>query len=719
MSKANNPNQISISFEKLAETSPVTITGLDKDGNIVYANSRAEEVLGLEKSEITDRTYDDPDWKITDFEGNDYPSEGLPFQIVKRTEEPVYDVRPAIEWPDGERKFLSINASPLFDEDGVFDGMVSVMEDITEQVNMREKLQQSKERYQKYFDKTGDAIFILKMGGEDHGKILEVNSSAVDQTGYSREELIGMNMLEDLSLEPPPDFDLEEADSKLSRGKTVQFTEKKEKKDGTEYWTEVVVTPLEYEGEQANLSINRDITERKKAEQSLKESEKKFRQIFNNANDAIYLHGVTEEGLPGQFIEVNDVACQMLGYSMDEFLEMSPRDIDGGERSDDIPDIMEELLSEGHKTFEMVHETKDGGSVPVEVSSHVFEMNDETRVLSLARDITERKKLQRRRELVSHSLDQASIEVYWIKPDGSFVYTNEEVKQKLGYTAEEFEDMHVWDVDPNPGHSKDKREQRWKRLKEEGVLSFESAHLTKAGETYPVQINSHYLQYEGKEYEFAFARDITERKESRRQLQQSESKLRQSFIELAETTSRVLGVRDPYTQRHEQQVGELAREVGKRMGLEEEKLLGLYLGGVLHDIGKIVVPETILTKPGELKDVEWQMIRSHPEVGYNQILEDTDFPWPVAEMTLHHHERLDGSGYPDGLEGDELTTEIRILGAVDVVEAMSTRRPYRTAKTKEETLEEIKSGKENKYDPEVVDILIRMIEESEIEFGGK
>jgi HD-GYP domain-containing protein (c-di-GMP phosphodiesterase class II) len=202
-------------------------------------------------------------------------------------------------------------------------------------------------------------------------------------------------------------------------------------------------------------------------------------------------------------------------------------------------------------------------------------------------------------------------------------------------------------------------------------------------------------------------------------LVETEERIRQSFVELAETTSRALGVRDPYTQRHEQRVGELAREVGRRMGLSEEELLGLYLGGTLHDIGKIAIPETILTKPGELKEVEWQMIKSHPEVGYNQILEDTDFPWPVAEMTLHHHERLDGSGYPDGLKGDELTTEVRILGAVDVVEAMSTRRPYRSARSKGETLEEIRNGKENKYDPEVVEILIQMIEEGEIQFGGK
>ncbi len=107
------PPENEVSFEKLAATSSAAITKVDKDGGIVYANDRAEEVLGLERREITDRTYDDPDWKITDFDGNDFPSENLPFQIVKRTEEPVYDVRHAIEWPDGERELLSINASPL------------------------------------------------------------------------------------------------------------------------------------------------------------------------------------------------------------------------------------------------------------------------------------------------------------------------------------------------------------------------------------------------------------------------------------------------------------------------------------------------------------------------------------------------------------------------------------------------------------------------------
>ncbi|MFW6049332.1 MAG: HD domain-containing phosphohydrolase, partial [Candidatus Bipolaricaulota bacterium] len=190
--------------------------------------------------------------------------------------------------------------------------------------------------------------------------------------------------------------------------------------------------------------------------------------------------------------------------------------------------------------------------------------------------------------------------------------------------------------------------------------------------------------------------------------------LKKSFIQLAETTSRVLGIRDPYTKKHEQRVADLAREVGRKMGLEDERSLSLYLGGLLHDIGKIVVPETILTKPGQLNGVEWNLIKSHPEVGYTRILKNADFPWPVGEMTLHHHERLDGSGYPHGLEGGELSLEVRILAVVDVVEAMSTRRPYRSARSKEEVTSEIKGGRSIKYDPEVVDILVDMVSEGVI-----
>ena len=120
----------------------------------------------------------------------------------------------------------------------------------------------------------------------------------------------------------------------------------------------------------------------------------------------------------------------------------------------------------------------------------------------------------------------------------------------------------------------------------------------------------------------------------------------------------------------------------------------------------------ILSKPGKLSKEEWNLIRVHTRQGYD-ILKDTGFPWPVEDMALHHHERMDGSGYPDGIKGDELSLEVRILGVCDVVEAMSSFRPYRLARSIEEVLEEIKGGKGTKYDPTVVDVMLEIIEGGE------
>jgi len=203
--------------------------------------------------------------------------------------------------------------------------------------------------------------------------------------------------------------------------------------------------------------------------------------------------------------------------------------------------------------------------------------------------------------------------------------------------------------------------------------------------------------------------DITEQKKSREQLERS-------FIELAETVSRAMSSRDPYTASHQRRVAELARLVGEKMGLDKDRLRGLYIGGLLHDIGKISTPESILSKPGQLAKEEWALIHAHAMRGY-EILDGSRFPWPVAEMALHHHERLDGSGYPHGISSDKLSLEVRILGVCDVVEAMSSFRPYRPVRSKEEVLEEIKSGRGTKYDANVVDILLQIIESEEFEFG--
>lgn len=198
----------------------------------------------------------------------------------------------------------------------------------------------------------------------------------------------------------------------------------------------------------------------------------------------------------------------------------------------------------------------------------------------------------------------------------------------------------------------------------------------------------------------------------RRERQKIQQQLKHSFIDLAQTVSRAMACRDPYTAGHEERVADLSLLIGKKLGLDENRLEGLYIGGLLHDIGKIAIPESILSKPGELNEEEWNLVRTHAKRGY-EILQDTNLPWPVADMAVHHHERLDGSGYPHGISGDELSMEVRILSVCDVVEAMSSHRPYRPAKSKVDVLAEISDGRGTKYDANVVDIMLQIIENNE------
>ena len=160
--------------------------------------------------------------------------------------------------------------------------------------------------------------------------------------------------------------------------------------------------------------------------------------------------------------------------------------------------------------------------------------------------------------------------------------------------------------------------------------------------------------------------------------------------------------RDPYTAGHQRRVAQLACAIAREMGLPEEQVDGIRITSVVHDIGKIVVPGDILSKPGRLSTEELNIVKAHPQVAY-EVLKNLDFPWPVAETVLQHHERLDGSGYPIGISGEDIILEARILCVADVVESMISHRPYRPALGVEKALQEIVSNKGVLYDPDVTD----------------
>lgn len=166
--------------------------------------------------------------------------------------------------------------------------------------------------------------------------------------------------------------------------------------------------------------------------------------------------------------------------------------------------------------------------------------------------------------------------------------------------------------------------------------------------------------------------------------------------------------KDPYTSGHQQRVSDLARSIATKMRLPKKTIDGIRLAGSIHDIGKNAVPADILSKPGKLTDHEFGIIKTHPEVGFD-ILRGIRFPWPIAKTILQHHERLDGSGYPNGLKGSDIIIETRIIAVADVVEAISSHRPYRPALGMNVAIHEINKGRGTIYDSEAVDTCVNLL----------
>ncbi|MCF7889781.1 PAS domain S-box protein [Candidatus Bipolaricaulota bacterium] len=278
-------------FRQLFEDGPEPTVLLDENGRIRDLNRRFEEVFGYELEEAKGKGINSlivPERLIEEAEDLDQKSKRgyLNYETVR-------------EGKEGEIP-VSVSATPVTVEEGTY--VMATYRDVTERKEAKERLKltrrelkESKERYQRYFEELGDAIFVLKLGGANHGEILDANTTAVKQTGYSKEELIGMNIREDLVVKSPA-MGYEEADDRLAKGETISFTEQKISKHGTPYWTEVVVTPIEYEGKEAALSINRDITERKRAQESLKKEREKLRQL-HDAVDILQQQDTEEEVL--------------------------------------------------------------------------------------------------------------------------------------------------------------------------------------------------------------------------------------------------------------------------------------------------------------------------------------------------------------------------------------------------------------------------------------
>ena len=238
----------------------------------------------------------------------------------------------------------------------------------------------------------------------------------------------------------------------------------------------------------------------------------------------------------------------------------------------------------------------------------------------------------------------------------------------------------------------------------------------KDGARIAAEISARSILYDGRPAELLIFRDISSRKKAERESAQVLEKLRLAMGATVQAIALTVETRDPTTAGHQRRVCDLSRTIADRLGFSADHMEALRMASSIHDLGKISIPSEILCKPGRLDEAELTLVRTHAQVGYD-ILSRIDFPWPIAEIVLQHHERMDGSGYPRGLKDREISIEARVLAVADVVEAMVSHRPHRSAFTEAEAMAEIQTHRGRLYDPEVVDVCAQLFENREYQFS--
>jgi HD-GYP domain-containing protein (c-di-GMP phosphodiesterase class II) len=234
--------------------------------------------------------------------------------------------------------------------------------------------------------------------------------------------------------------------------------------------------------------------------------------------------------------------------------------------------------------------------------------------------------------------------------------------------------------------------------------------ISKGGRLIPVEINTNVVQHLGQKIVIASVRDITERKKAEERLQETLESLRKALGTTIQVMVSAVESRDPYTAGHQVRSANLARCIATEMGLPQEKIEGLRMAGSIHDIGKLSIPAEILSKPTKLTNIEFSLIKEHSRKGY-EMLKDVESPWPLADIVYQHHERMDGSGYPRNLKGDDILMEARIMAVADVVEAMASHRPYRPGLGIDAALNEIEKNRGIFYDDAVAGACLKLFKE--------
>ncbi|OQX94908.1 hypothetical protein B6I21_08205 [candidate division KSB1 bacterium 4572_119] len=389
--------------------------------------------------------------------------------------------------------------------------------------------------------------------------------------------------------------------------------------------------------------------------------------------------------------------------------------------------VYQKLINGESKVFEYIESpilTKDKKEKIIAWYNTV--LNDEhgnvTGVLISGENITERKRaeesLRASEERYRTLVESSGQSIISVDKKGDIIFFNRVSQELLQIDRKAKECNTLWDVLPkNLADNLMSNIQEVVKSKKPKIVENKTTIKKRSHwfewRLFPIKDNSKQV-----DSVFAVTLDVTERKNADVKLKQSYERLQKTFRGIVSALTSTIEIRDPYTAGHQRRVAELACKIAEEMGAPDDQIEGIRIAALVHDIGKIYVPTEILIKPGELSQTEFDLIKIHPQAGYD-ILKSIDFPWPIAKAILQHHEKIDGTGYPNRLKGNKIILEAKIICVADVIETMASFRPYRPARGLKQAIREITENRGNFYDPAVVDACLKLHKEKMFQFLEK
>ena len=700
-------------------------------------------------------------------EPNRFPLSGTwdEHRAMLEAREPFRDFEYVRIGADGEHYFVSLSGVPIYDAAGEFNGYRGVGTNITERKHAEESLRDSEQKLRAIFEGTLDGILVADV---DTKKFLSANAAICGMLGYTQEETVGIAVPDIHPKQGLPR--VMERFERLLRGEIQLAADIPVlRKDGSVFYADIKAAPIRFGGKDAMLGIFRDVTERKAAEAKIQRLTQLYAAL-GQCNQTIVRCTSEEElfpkicrvavefgGMRTAWIGLVDQASQRVNLVATygegtEYLEDVRISVDAGSAfghglvgtamrenrpvwcQDYLDDPMtapwhERAARAGWGSMATLPLRRNGvviGAFAL-LSTEVNPFDEAARdlLVEMATDIgfaLDNFSRESRRRLAEDRLRAAeeqfrglveqAIAGIFIIQDGKLVYVNPRCAEIVDQgTTDELigTDPLSWVADAD----RSKIAENLRRLLDGEAQSaaLEFGAVRRDGVVIEVGANAARAAHEGRPAIIGMLQDISEKKRAEERIQHYLAQLETAFMSTVEVATTLSEMRDPYTAGHERRVGKIAAAIGAELGFDDRRIEGLRVAGYLHDIGKITIPAEILSKPGKLSQIEFRLIQSHPQSSYD-VLKDVQFPWPVAAVALQHHERIDGSGYPQGLKGDAILLEARILAVADVIEAMSSHRPYRPGLGIDKALAEIERGRGSAYDADVADACLRLFRES-------